>query len=82
MMKCSQAARHAVENTRQNIFMNCSLFNGKQICLWCCLHLVDLAAPTTRVYSEENHPEYGTVTRQLERDWDSIWETCSKCVNR
>ncbi len=65
------------------IFMHCSLFNNRQICLWCCLHIIDWANPMNRAVARESHLEYDKpVTTLAGREWDEIWETCSKCSNK
>jgi hypothetical protein len=87
-MKCTLVNKVPTEHANMKdprlgeIFMNCPLFNGKQICFWCCLHIADLARPLTRETAQDTHPEYGCVTATTERDWDSLWQTCSKCSNR
>lgn len=52
---------------------------GKQICLWCCLHIADAADPLKRGYTLDMFPDMVKVEEESGRDLDSIWETCSRC---
>jgi len=62
------------------IFMNCPLLDGKQICFWCCLHIRDIAEPLNRGDYSAAHPEYESLLPKLSmRDWDEICGVCSKC---
>jgi hypothetical protein len=54
---------------------------GKQICLWCCLHIAGLADPKTRMWSEDKHPEYTDVVNKMGKDWNQTWQICSRCRN-
>ncbi|GEM_PF-3999469 len=61
-------------------FVDCPLFNNKQICFWCCLHIRDIAEPLRRGDYSLMHPEYeGLVPKMTNRDWDEVWHVCSKC---
>lgn len=61
-------------------FINCSLFDGRQICYWCCLHIRDIAEPLKRGDYSIAHPEYeALVPKMTGRDWDEVWHTCSRC---
>lgn len=61
-------------------YMKCPLFSDRQICLWCCLHISDIAEPMKRTIASEKFPGYhNTVGDLVGRDWDSIQSTCSKC---
>jgi len=61
-------------------FLNCPLFDGRQICLWCCLHIRDIADPIRRGDYSLAHPDYeSTVSADSRRDWDEIWSICGKC---
>lgn len=62
-------------------FVNCSLFDGKQICFWCCLHIRDIAEPLRRGDYSLEHPEYeALIPKESNREsWDIIWQTCNKC---
>ncbi len=56
---------------------------GKQICQWCCLHIADVANPTTRERSSQGFPEYAENVPAISgRELDSVWETCGRCRNR
>jgi hypothetical protein len=63
-------------------FVNCPLFNGRQICYWCCLHIHDIAEPLMRVDRSILHPEYAEINEEANRDWDEIWSICSKCSSK
>ena len=64
-----------------NISMVCPIFD-RQICMWCCLHVRDVANPLTRNHATDQHPNYAIKASELsERSLDSIWETCSSCHN-
>lgn len=64
-------------------FVECPLFNNKQICLWCCLHICDLADPMTRPRAREDHQEYVELLDRLTgRELDSVQETCYRCRNK
>jgi hypothetical protein len=52
---------------------------GKQICLWCCLHIADAAEPMKRMHTLDIYPDMMKVEEISGRDLDSIWETCSRC---
>jgi hypothetical protein len=86
MIRCSLinklAKAHTIikDDRLGEIFVSCPL-NSKQICLWCCLHISNQANPMTRIMSAERNPSYVDFSVVVERDWDSIWETCSKCSN-
>jgi hypothetical protein len=63
-------------------YLNCPLLGGRQICLWCCLHISDIANPLTRVWAGEKNQEYLDILKLLppERaDWDLMWSTCYRC---
>jgi len=52
---------------------------GKQICLWCCLHIADAADPMSRNNMLDKYPNLVKVEEISGRNFDSIWETCSRC---
>uniref|UniRef100_A0A6M3K5R4 Uncharacterized protein n=1 Tax=viral metagenome TaxID=1070528 RepID=A0A6M3K5R4_9ZZZZ len=52
---------------------------GKQICLWCCLHICDVADPMKRNRALDNFPDLVKVEEESGRAFDSMWETCSRC---
>ena len=62
-------------------FIPCPLFDGKQICYWCCLHISEIAQPTSRVRMSEQHPEYFNKIKALSGRvaWDDINDLCSQC---
>lgn len=60
-------------------FVDCPLFDGRQICYWCCLHIHDISEPLRRTDNIIAHPEYSSVPSMCSRDWDEIWTVCSKC---
>lgn len=61
-------------------FVNCPLFDGRQICFWCCLHIRDIAEPLRRGDYSLAHQEYEKLVPEMTgRDWDEIWHTCSRC---
>jgi len=63
------------------IVMTCPVL-GCQICMWCCLHIRDVANPLSRNYATDHHPNYAIKVPELsERNLDSIWETCARCHN-
>ena len=65
-----------------NIIFGCPVFGGKQICMWCCLHIRDVANALTRNYATDHHPNYAVIAPEVsERSLDSIWETCARCHN-
>lgn len=84
-MECSLSKKLKSEHARKDeprysVFLNCPLINGKQICLWCCLHICDIAEPLGRGDSAALHPTYeSVVAKETDRDWDEIWYTCSRC---
>ena len=57
----------------------CPLFDGRQICLWCCLHICGTAEPLRRGDYQIEHPEYADMDVETGRTWDEIWSTCSRC---
>ena len=62
-----------------NIMFTCPVI-GKQICLWCCLHIEAASNPMTRLNTIDNTPCFGIdLPIALERDLDKIFETCSTC---
>jgi len=62
--------------------LSCPIFD-RQICLWCCLHIHDVADPLQRNRAGIFHPGYAEKAPELsERDLDGIWETCSRCQHR
>lgn len=62
-------------------FLNCPLLDGKQLCLWCCLHIRDIAEPLNRGAYSEAHPEYEALLPKLsDKSWDEIVSVCSKCA--
>lgn len=87
-MKCvlEDKAPHEHEVARgkpvyyRETFIHCPLLNGRQICLWCCLHICDIATPLNRGDYQIAHPEYASLLpEECGRDWDEIWQVCSKC---
>ena len=61
-------------------FINCPLFDGRQICYWCCLHIRDIAEPLNRGDYSLAQPEYEAgIPKETGRDWDEVWHTCSQC---
>jgi hypothetical protein len=58
----------------------CPLYNGRTICLWCCLHIAGIAEPLNRGDNEIRHPEYNIVM-ETGRSWDEITSLCTKCIN-
>lgn len=65
-------------------YVNCPLFNSKQICYWCCLHISEQGDPFTRARASDNFPAYAEKIPELamNRGWDDIWQVCSKCASR
>lgn len=63
-------------------FVNCPLFDGKQICYWCCLHISEIGEPLKRVRASETHPDYyeNIPTLADRSGWDECWQVCSKCI--
>ncbi len=56
---------------------------SRQICLWCCLHIHQIADPQKRAVASENFPGYERVASEMARkSWDQIWEQCSRCNGR
>jgi hypothetical protein len=56
---------------------------GKQICMWCCLHISDIADPMKREKAYINHTKYAEIATKISgRDLDDIFRTCSRCRNR
>jgi len=54
----------------------------RQICMWCCLHISDVADPKTRNKTlDYSSPYYDSIPKLTSRDWNSIWVTCEKCRN-
>ena len=84
-MKCvlkeSLPKEHSKSNEpRYNMFVNCPVMAGRQICFWCCLHICDIGEPLKRGDAGLSHPTYEAfVPQQTGRNWDSIWQTCSIC---
>jgi len=63
-------------------FFKCPIVD-RQICLWCCLHIGELADPKTRLHASEFSTEYDEkIPKITTRDWDDMWVTCQKCRNR
>ncbi len=63
-----------------NKFLNCPLFSSRQICLWCCLHIRDIADPIRRGDYSLAHPEYESlIPAETTMDWDEVWSICGKC---
>ena len=65
-------------------FVTCPLIE-KDICIWCCLHISDLANPRTREIADAAQTEYSDLitNEQLSKfvDWDGVWTNCFKCIN-
>jgi len=61
-----------------NIILHCPVLN-RQICLWCCLHLADAGDPKKREHMLNLYPELMDVQKVSNRDFDSMFETCSRC---
>jgi len=75
---------HAVADTKdaryRGTFVNCPLFNSRQICLWCCLHICDIGEPLKRGDAGIAHPEFESIVPgESLRSWDEIWQVCSRC---
>ena len=60
------------------VIVNCPII-GKQICLWCCLHISDAANPQTRNHTLDVFPNMVVAEEVAERSFDSMSETCSRC---
>ena len=87
ILKPNLPEEHAVAETKdvryKGTYMNCPLFNGRQICLWCCLHICDIGEPLKRGDSGIAHPEFEANIPALSgRNWDEIWQTCSQCSTK
>jgi len=61
-------------------FVMCPLFNDRQICVWCCLHIVEQANPNKQFAAELN-PHYEKLTDQIGKHWEEVWGTCGPCGN-
>ena len=64
------------------VAMHCPLVSGS-ICLWCCLHISNLANPMKRTQAVDNakgYSEIATIARK--KDLDEVWSYCSKCSSR
>lgn len=61
-----------------DVIVDCPVI-GKQICLWCCLHISDAATPLTREHTLNMYPGIAKVQEISGRDFDSINETCARC---
>lgn len=86
-MKCTLARKLKSEHEKVKDaryleqFMKCPLLSGRQVCLWCCLHISDIANPGKRPVASEKFPNYfNHIGDETGRDWDSIQSTCSKCL--
>ena len=86
-MKCSLEKmllrQHNHEEERKQMlggsFVKCPLLD-KQICLWCCLHIKDQAAPMTKVNASERFKDYQSLSPEtLRRTWDEVWSVCAVC---
>ena len=61
------------------VILTCPVI-GKQICLWCCLHIADAADPMRRNRTTDQFPNFvANLPKLADRELDSIWETCSRC---
>lgn len=60
------------------VMVTCPII-GKQICLWCCLHISDAANALSRNHTLELYPGLYEVEKVAERSFDSMSETCSRC---
>jgi hypothetical protein len=60
------------------IIQDCPVL-GKQICLWCCLHIADAADPMKRNRTLDLFPNLVKIEEEAGRRFDSIWETCARC---
>ena len=50
------------------------------ICLWCCLHISDIARPAVRTNVSDKFADYyHKIPTFSQRDWDNIWATCNSC---
>lgn len=67
-----------------DIMFKCPIID-KQICLWCCLHISEVADPKSRMIASESLNSvsyYENIPKQTLRDWDDMWVTCGKCRNK
>lgn len=63
-------------------FFKCPII-GKQICMWCCLHISEVADPKKRMSASDfSSSYYEEIPKIATRDWDDMWVTCQKCRNR
>ena len=61
------------------MMVTCPLLS-KQICLWCCLHISEVADPLKRTRAVNTHPRYAEVVTKLTgRTLESIAQTCNGC---
>jgi len=87
-MECALKDRLKEEHAKMTkpayagVIFHCPVL-GRQMCLWCCLHLSDLADPMKRSYAMTDFFRYADVAKELSgRDLDSIHQTCVHCRNR
>ena len=64
-----------------NITHHCPILD-KQICLWCCLHIADAGDVKQREHMLNMYPELMDVQKISHRDFDSMFQTCSRCRAR
>lgn len=61
-------------------FVQCPLFWDRQLCLWCCLHIIDQAHPRQRQFASQLFPQYETLaSKELSKSWDEVWSVCGSC---
>jgi len=87
-MKCALANELKEEHAKMTksgyagILFTCPVLT-KQICMWCCLHIADMADPKKREYMVGKFPRYAEIVTKISgRDLDDIFRTCSRCRNR
>lgn len=76
-------AKAEVKNpTLTNNMIVCPLFNDRQICMWCCVHIYDQADPS-KVFSSDFNPHYyDLISEVLKMSIEEVWRHCSGCGNQ
>jgi hypothetical protein len=81
-MNCRIGKHNKINKKYENIACHCPLIGGKDICLWCCLHIADISDPSKRQERLDSNPDFISVPEDLKMPWDDIRKVCVGCSQR
>ena len=83
-MSCGLLKQVSHEDARSKVYAETMLYCAvaqKHICLWCCLHISDMARTLTKDRSIEANPElYNELSKAIGTTWEQASATCNGCL--